>query len=168
MSTAALAAIEPLPAGMTAVPLAGIVNDRDASISYLKLMLNARAVVRGVYVETDIIVNKDWQTASKRVYWLRRIESPDGVVLGGGRGVKAILLRGKIDSDGGRGSLVVRYLTNGLFRSYAECKVLLRRLSPREWTLVNAYNGQSIHRIEVRTWLLGISGLENVCPERAS
>jgi hypothetical protein len=160
--------MEPLPVGMTAVPLAGIVNDRDTSISYLRLMLNARAAVRGVYVETDIDAGNDRKVASKNVYWLEGIESREGIVLGGGQGVKAILLQGDIDSEGGRGSLVIKYLTNGLFMNYAECRVLLRRVSSHDWKLVNAYNGRLINRVEVRTWLLGISTLANVCPEAAS
>lgn len=167
-STATFAAMEPLPAGMTTVPLAGITNDRNASVSYLKLILNGQAAVRGIYVETDVNADQGRQPASKQVYWLKGIESRHGVVLGKGQGVKAILLQGKIDSQDGRGSLVIKYLTNGMFMNYSECKVGLQRVSARNWKLVNAYNGQPINRIRVKTWFLGISTLANVCPDRTS
>ena len=99
-----------------------------------------------------------------RVYWLPKIESTEGVVLGQGQGVKAILLRGTIDSAAGRGALVVKYLKNGLFMTYHECKLSLRRMDTHDWQLINAYDGKPIKQIEIKTWMLGISTLKNVCP----
>ena len=158
------AAMDPVPQGTTAVPLAGITNDRDTSVSYLKLMVNHQSSVSGIYVETKANSKTDQKATSRTVYPLSRIESSKGVVLGQGQGVKAIFLRGKINSSQGRGQLVIKYLTNGVFMNYSECKVGLRRIRPDDWTLVNAYNGQPIKRIKVKTWLLGISTLANVCP----
>lgn len=167
-SVAAFAETQALPVGMGVVPLAAITNDRDTSVSYLNLMVNKHHAVRGIYVETKVPKagqpNAAPRVVSQSVYWLKNIESHRGVVLGQGQGVKAILLRGNIDSQGGRGFLVIKYLNNGIFRSYKQCRIALHRVSPHNWGLVNAYNDRPIKRIEVKTWMLGISTLTHVCP----
>ena len=167
-SITAFAGTEALPTGMGLVPLAAITNDRDTSVSYLNLMVNKQHAVRGIYVETKVPQAGHPDTAgrvvSQSVYWLKNIESRNGVVLGQGQGVKAILLRGNIDSQVGRGFLVIKYLNNGIFRSYKQCRIALHRVNPHKWGLINAYNDQPIKRIEVKTWMLGISTLTHVCP----
>jgi hypothetical protein len=164
MGAAASASTLPLPAGITTVPLAIVTNDRDASVSRLELMVNDAAAVSGIYMETDASADSDPAKAKSRVYPLAGIESTDGVVLGQGQGVKAIYLQGTIASAEGRGKLVIRYLANGVFRRFEECRVDLKRVGPRDWQLVNAYDGQPIQQIQVKTWALGISTLGNVCP----
>src|SRR6185312_3395884 len=159
----ASAATLPLPAGTTAVPLAVITNDRDASVSRMNLMVSD-ATVSGISMETSANAGSDPADATSQVYPLAGIESHDGVVLGQGQGVKAIFLRGNIASQDGHGSLTIRYLTNGVFRHWAECRIDLQKLGPRHWQLVNAYDGRPIARIKVETWALGISTLANVCP----
>jgi len=171
-SAAVFAATDSVPAGITILPLAGITNDRDTTVSYLKLMVNSQATVRGIYLETEEQAKVDGhesrQVASKKIYWLKNIERHPGVVLGQGQGVKAIYLSGNIDSRGGRGSLTIRYLTNGIFMHYSQCKIGLQRVSRHNWELVNAYNGHRVKQIKVRTWMLGISTLANVCPNTLS
>lgn len=162
----ASAATLPLPAGTTAVPLAVITNDRDASVSRMNLMVSD-ATVSGISMETSANAESDPADAKSQVYSLAGIESHDGVVLGQGQGVKAIFLRGDIASQDGHGSLTIRYLTNGVFRHWAECRIDLQKLGPHHWQLVNAYDGQPIERIKVKTWALGISTLANVCPNTA-
>src|SRR5699024_10048958 len=165
LSSIALPAVAaPLPAGMTTVPLATITNDRDTSVSEIKLMLNDQAVVQGIYLTTSASVNSSPSPQQSRVYWLAGIESNHGVVLGQGQGVQAIFLRGDIKPRNGYGSLVISYLSNGIFRSYDQCRVGLQRVDPYNWQLVNSYNNQPITHIEVQTWALGISTLKNVCP----
>lgn len=163
----ASATTAPLPAGTTAVPLATITNDRDASISRLGLMLNSNDdSVRGIYMETSANAAANPADAKGRVYPLAGIESQDGVVLGQGQGVKAIFLKGEIPPQGDHGALVIRYLANGLFRHFKECRIGLQRTGADHWQLVNAYDGQPITHIEVQTWALGISTIGNVCPAR--
>lgn len=168
VSMAAPAGMRQLPADITMLPLAGITNDRDTSVSHLELMVDSHSTVRGIYMETEVPGKPADAPGTgpehAHVYWLRSIESPEGVVLGQGNGVKAILLRGTIDSRAGHGSLVVKYLVNGLLMSYRECKLGLRKRHARDWRLFNAYDGRPITRIEVKTWMLGISTLKNVCP----
>lgn len=162
------AAALPLPAGTTAVPLAVITNDRDTSVSRMNLMVDDQSTVSGIYMETSANADSDPADAKAKVYPLAGIESGDGVVLGQGQGVKAIFLRGNIASAEGRGTLTIRYLTNGVFRHWAECRIDLRKLGPHHWQLVNAYDGHPIERIKVETWALGISTLTNVCPASAA
>jgi hypothetical protein len=126
------------------------------------------ATVSGIYMETSANAESGPADAKSQVYPLAGIESHDGVVLGQGQGVKAIFLRGSIASQDGRGSLTIRYLTNGVFRHWAECRIDLQKLGPHHWQLVNAYDGQPIERIKVETWALGISTLANVCPNTAA
>ncbi len=156
-----------LPVGMTAVPLAIITNDRDTSVSRIELMVDDEAGVSGIYMETRASADSEPARDAGQVYWLEGIESRDGVVLGQGKGHKAILMRGDIASGKGRGSLVIRYLSNGLFGHYKQCRINLRRVAPHRWQLVNAYDGHPIKRIKVKTWALGISTLVNVCPAEA-
>lgn len=161
---AASATAATLPSGMTAVPLATVTNDRDASVSHLDLMVDGQSDVRGIYMQTSANANANPAAASGKIYPLSNIESSDGVVLGQGQGVKAVFLQGTIASRAGHGSLTIKYLTNGVFRHWSECKIGLKRVAPHDWQLINAYNGQPIQNIEVKTWALGISTLANVCP----
>src|SRR5699024_924785 len=120
-----------LPTGMTAVPLATITNDRDTSISKINLILGSQARVRGIYMQTRPSADSEPVQDQNKIYWIGGIESDHGVVLGQGQGVEAILLRGDIQSEDGRGSLVISYLNNGIFGSYNQCTVHLQRLAPR-------------------------------------
>ncbi|APZ42471.1 hypothetical protein [Acidihalobacter ferrooxydans] len=149
-----------LPKDITSVPLASISNDRDKSISYLNLMLGPQYNVRGIFVRTKL----DHHIVSTDVYPLHKIETKKGIVLGHGQGVEAILLRGKINSTDGYGSLIIKYINNGLFHTYKQCKIDLTRTAPTKWQLINAYNGDAVTHIAVKTWLLGISTLTHVCP----
>lgn len=162
LAMSAASTATPLPDGMTAVPLATITNDRDDSVSRIQLMVNERAEVRGIYLETTPASGSQSSRIQGRVYWLDGIQSDTGVVLGQGQGVKAIFLKGVIQPRAG--SLVIRYLHNGLFGSFDQCRINLRRVSPYHWQLVNAYTKHPIQRINVDTWALGISTLDNVCP----
>lgn len=163
-STSAATTTPAVPVGMIAVPLAAITNDRDTSVSRIELVLDDASMVRGIYVETRASKSADGSHATGKMYPLASIETAKGVVLGQGQGVKAILLRGKIASRDGTGTLVIRYLSNGLFHHYKECRVNLERVGPNDWQLLNAYDGHEVKQIRVKTWALGISTLVNVCP----
>lgn len=171
LSCTAFANVDSLPANVDVVPLAGITNDRDSNVSYLKLMLGENNAVRGIYLQTHARPRKASDDgdvgANGGAFSLAEIESDKGVVLRAAQGRKVILLRGNIDSQAGKGSLVITYLTNGLSMSYGQCKVGLRKSGARDWKLVNAYNGKNIKDIEIKTWFLGISTLGNVCPGSA-
>src|SRR5690242_17671619 len=104
---AGFAAAASLPDGVTAVPLAAITNDRDATVSNIELMLGDEGAVRGIYLATRANADADPSQATGQVYPLAGIESEDGVVLGQGKGVKAILLQGTIPPQGDHGSLVI-------------------------------------------------------------
>ncbi|HEX7326047.1 MAG TPA: hypothetical protein VF292_11950 [Rhodanobacteraceae bacterium] len=152
-----------LPPGTTTVPLVAITNDRDTSISEIELMLGPQKRVKGLYIAT---YDKDRaaESAQGQIIPLASLEDPDGAVIGQGKGVKAILLHGSIAPTGGTGTLTIKYITNGLFHRYSDCDVHLQRVRPGDWQLINAYNHNKIAHIHVKTWALGISTLENVCP----
>lgn len=156
-----------LSSGFTAVPLATVTNDRDASVSSLQLMLDGDAEVRGIAMDTRADAGAAPRPDQHRFYPLADIETDAGVVLGQGQGVKAIYLRGTIASRDGRGALVIRYLANGVFRHFSECRIDLQRTAANGWQLVNAYDGQPIDAIRVKTWALGIATIGNVCPAAA-
>lgn len=162
--TAGMAGATSPPVGFTTVPLAVVTNDRDATVSRLQLMLGPADGVRGIYLDTSAAAGEAALADSGRVYPLAAIETGKGVVLGQGQGVKAIYLRGTIGSTDGHGTLVIRYLTNGVFRHFAECSIDLQRVAPDRWQLINAYDGRPIEQMQVRTWALGISTIANVCP----
>lgn len=164
IGTTVSAGAAPIPNGMTTVPLAAITNDRDATVSHFKLIVGDDAAARGIYLDTSANADSPPLETSGQVYWSDAIASDEGVVLGQGQGVKAVFLQGTLESEGEQDSLVIRYLTNGVFMKYAECRVGIQRMSPDGWQLVNAYDGRPIKQIQVRTWMLGISTLENVCP----
>lgn len=153
----------PDPVGATLVPLVAITNDRDTSISEIELLLGPHELVRGLRIAT-YEKGDDPDQAREQLVPLAALESAQGAVVGQGQGVKAILLRGDIHPNEGTGALVIRYLTNGVFGKYKECRVNLRRTGPSQWDLVNAYTHGSVGHIHVKTWALGISTLENVCP----
>lgn len=171
LSTAAFARVDSLPPNVDVVPLAGITNDRDSNVSYLNLMLGEGNAVRGIYVQTRAPARQSNDNgdigANGGAFSLAQIESDNGVVLRAAAGRKVILLRGTIDSRVGKGSLTIKYLTNGLSMSYSQCKVGLKKSGPRQWKLINAYDGKPIDAIEIKTWWLGISTLANVCPGSA-
>lgn len=152
-----------LPAGMSTFPLVAISNDRDTSISEIDLMLGPKKFVRGLYIAT-YEKDRDPDVARGQVIPLVSLEDPEGAVVGQGKGVKAILLKGSIDPAAGNGTLAIKYVTNGIFGRYDECKVELHRTGPDQWQLVNAYNSAKVRHIRVKTWALGIATLENVCP----
>lgn len=163
LACASVAAATPVPSGVSTIPLAVVTNDRDSNVSRLELMLG-NDTVRGLYLRSTHTDGNDQPVSSGRVYTLPEIESRDGVVLGQGQGEKAIFLQGSIVPQSGLGSLTVRYLSNGLFHHYAECRIDLRRVAPGDWQLVNAYDGKPVRYIRVQTWALGIATIANVCP----
>ena len=75
----ASAKVTELPSDIVVAPLAGIVNDRDKSISHLDLMLDRQAVVRGIYMETRVPQKKGVRVEADelvdaRVYWHQRAQ----------------------------------------------------------------------------------------------
>lgn len=154
----------PAPApNVDVVPLARIVNDRNSNVSYLNLMVSRDDAVRGIYVQG----HGSAEGRGNGAFWLRDIQGEKGVVLRKAQGRKVISLRGTIDSRAGKGSLVITYLHNGLLMSYSRCKLGIRKSGRRDWKLINAYNGNEVTDIEIKTWWLGIATLASVCPATA-
>lgn len=155
--------------GVKTIELATITNDRDTSLNILNLVVNKKSQVLGLLLVTKVPAKengqKKYRVTKKIDYPVKKIESKNGIVLGQGQGVKAILMNGKINSDRGSGQLKIKYLSNGLLMHYNSCNIKLQKQTNDSWALVNAYNGKVIKNINVKTWFLGISTLQNVCPK---
>ena len=87
-----------------------------------------------------------------------------GAVLDGDATHEAIVLRGSIDSTLGNASLLITYLSNGLFGRHRDCRVGLVRDPGGRWHIVNAYDRQRVDHLVVKTWALGISTVQGICP----
>lgn len=142
--------------------LAVIHNDRNSDVHTMALVVDRRGGVDALYVQTRHGDGKP-PVVTSRTFDLSEVSSPAGVVLDGDAEHRAIILRGDIDSGPGEGTLTVSYLKNGLFGSYAECRVNLVRHRGK-WQLANAYTGAPVRNVSIETWALGISTISGICP----
>lgn len=139
--------------------LVTVSNDRNSDVQKLSVALNG-STVAGMSFETD---HAD-APADYGNFTLAQIEAANGVVLYSEDGHNAILLQGTVDSAAGKGSLRVSFLANGLTNNYKACNANLTRDTAGQWHLVNAYTNQNVVSINVKTWTLGISTVEGLCP----
>ena len=147
------------------VPLATISSDRNKGISLLSLILDQNSVVSGITFQTqDNDVNPP--VVSQQNFSLADIQTASGALLLEQSGHKVLYLRGRIDSQVGTGALVVRYLSNGLWGSYEECRVNAVRSNDGVWHLQNAYSNQIVQEAKVITYSLGIRTIQNICPSK--
>lgn len=145
-----------VPPGVTLQRLALLTNDRDARVVTLSLMVE-KGLVAGMFsLESD---------GDGKPYWLRDIESKEGVVLLETQGKKALIMSGSLDRETQEGKFTIHYLTNGLFNRYSSCDFRLKKKGDA-WFLQNAYTRDKITRVNVITHSLGITTLEGLCPAR--
>jgi hypothetical protein len=141
--------------------LATVSNDRNADVSMLSLEVENNGTVDGLYFSTK---HADTGQTTHTEFPLSQIQSADGVVLDGDATHKVFILQGTIDAQKGSGLLTVKYLANGLTGEYQQCGgIKLQRAQDQKWSLFN-YKNQPLTKIEVVTWALGISTVQNVCP----
>ena len=143
-------------AHVTLQPLARITNDRNADLQRLEVLLEAGQVV-GLRFDT---INGENPHASD--FSLADMQA--GVVLDGDAQHEAIILRGSIDSRVGDSQLLISYLSNGLFGRHKACRAGMERDASGQWHIVNIYDHQWVAQLVVRTWSLGISTIEGICP----
>lgn len=141
--------------------LAVITNDHNSDINDLFLLLDSEGQVEGIRFDTQH-ANSDSVTSED--FTLDEIESDAGAVLVHEEGYDAVILKGEIDSVAGKGDLTVSYLSDGLMDSYSDCSALLRRDGKQRWQLINSTTGAIITRMRIRTWSMGISTIEGLCP----
>ena len=137
-----------VPPGTSVTPLLKVSTDRGPEVYMLGLLRDGRGAAQGLYMDTGAVGTP---------YSFAEIAMPAGVTLFESSGRKVLLLQGQ----GGR--LHLRYLTNGLFGTYASCDVLLQSRSGQYW-MQNAYTGQKVVAARVITSALGVSTIQGICP----
>jgi len=154
----------PFPEDVEIQPLGVIRNDRDASVSYLDLMIGVGnpSDVRGIYIENH--KHNEQNEITTVTHLLNEIQSHDGAALDDS-GHRAIVLNGEVNGVQGAGNLQLKFIYNGLINWHSKCDVKIRKSESGFWEMVNAYTGQIIDEIQIKTWKLGISTIGNVCPE---
>jgi hypothetical protein len=143
-------------ADVTFQRLASITNDRNADLQYLGVLLDAGQVVG---LRFDTINGNDPHESDFSID-----EMKAGAVLDGDATHKAIVLRGSIDSAVGNADLVITYLSNGLFGKHKDCRADMVRDQSGQWHIVNIYDRQWVNHLVVKTWALGISTVQGICP----
>ncbi|HQU17370.1 MAG: hypothetical protein B7Z66_09235 [Chromatiales bacterium 21-64-14] len=151
------------PAPTQTLQIASIANDHDSSVSNLGLTIAADGHVLGISIVTNYPNPNGPARIVRRAYPLQRLEDAQGIVLTHQRGLDFITLRGRIDQKSDRGNLVIRYLSNAIFRTYHQCRIELQRDNQGGWHLVDPHNGKTVPRLYVKTWMLGISTIDPLC-----
>jgi len=137
-------------------------SDRSSDLNVLSALIDpSSSVAKGLSVS---VVNGGQVTKQER-FSIAQIASAGGAVLASENGMAAVILQGHVDPVNG-GQARIRYLTNALSRTYAECKAAVHRSKDGRWNVVNAYTGQVVAHAHVKTWTLGISAIEGLCPGR--
>lgn len=138
-----------------------LTNDRNQELNYLSALFDKTSTPVGMNI--SVVLNG--KTTSSTNFSLAEISSANGVIVASVAGRAAVILRGKLDSASG-GEVTMKYLTNLVAGSYAECHARVRRLSDGRWQVVNAYTGQAVTRGHIQTWELGISAIVGICPTK--
>lgn len=156
---------EEVPPGVTLERLAAMTSDRDKNIHYLNLMIDDKNLIAGLFNESDP-KNKpsDDDARGEHVFWLRDIESEEGVVLAVAKGRKALILRGLLDRETQEGRFTIKYLANGLTMRYESCDFELKR-KENGWFVKNVYTGAEVTSVHIETKMLGIATLKGICPK---
>ena len=96
------------------------------------------------------------------IFWMRDLESEEGVVLLNRSDRNAILLNGSLDRETKEGQFVLRYLTNGITMSYEKCTIDLK-YDKSGWYIQNATSGERVQQAFVETYFLGIKKIQGLC-----
>lgn len=151
-----------LPPDARLQEIAKITNSRDASVAVLSVALGPKDEVLGVYSVYEM--NDGTGDVIRDLMPLSEIQSPQGSVLHEEDGLKIFILQGSVDAQHGAAQLQIRYLANGIKRSYDSCRINASRSAQGTWSLVNAYNGKPVTEAHAMAWAFGIKTIENVCP----
>lgn len=157
---------EDIPSGVRLQKLVTLTNDKDNNAINLHLMLDKSDLVTGFYGQAN--ENNIFAQANERgknVFWLRDIESKEGVVLASRSGYDVLLMNGNLDRESQEGKFTIRYLSNGLSKRYESCDFFLRK-AKNSWFIQNAYTKAKVTKVNVTSWSLGITTIEGICPKK--
>ncbi len=137
-------------------PLATMTNDRNANIDKLYVAMDKRGVVEGIrFLPGGSPCPADFTNA--------QISSPDGANLENDEH-KPIMLHANFNPNSNQTAFVVDYLSNGLWGTYKTCRAEVVRDSKGVWHLINTYTNTPVTHLSVKTWTLGISTIDGICP----
>jgi hypothetical protein len=161
MKTALLAFAILLSPGAHAAPLAGSPNtlfilssDVDSDLTTFSV-----DIAGGAVAGFEATSGSDSAIAS---FAAADVAKPEGVVVHSFHGHDVLFLQGAVDGKSGEGTFHLKYLSNGLTRSFAPCDFLLKK-SGSNYFAQNASTGDHITNPKILTWSLGISTLQGIC-----
>jgi hypothetical protein len=156
--------MEAPPSGYTMQRLTTLTSDRDKNINYLNILIDANGILGGLYNESDPNNKPGEGDDNTDTFWLRDIESAEGVVLASGRGRKALILKGKLDRETQEGRFTLKYLANGLTMRYENCDFELKRQpNAGPWYVKNIHTGATVTSIHIETHALGLKHIKSIC-----
>lgn len=159
----------PAPAAVTSQNLAMIGNDQTGGLSQLAAVVD-EASLRGILFRQ--IKGGTPGDNPLRKFTVAQMMAPQGVVLVKEQGYDAVLLQARADASpissrqnaGAKFNVEVRYLQNALTGDYGRCQLALEKGDEGSWFLRNVQSGNKISKILVKTWTMGITTLQGVCP----
>jgi hypothetical protein len=155
----------PVPPGVRLHLLATITNNRNSDVHELNVEINPDQSVRGLYFNS--FINSTQPPIHRtREFPLSELLRPKGATIIAESGHDVIYLFAQLGPQQRSADLVVRYLSNGLFNSYEDCSLKAAIDDSGEWNLLNAYTGKKLDQIIIQAWSLGVSTIENVCPQQ--
>lgn len=151
----------PTPSGVKLQKILQIKTDLGAKIA-LSVMLDKRGNLAGIHTNMQGADSSSQSgLTSDGIFWLKDIESNDGVALVEKGNLKVLELKGELDRSTQEGDLVVRYVTNGLWGSYGECTVNVRK-NGEKYEVLNV-NNKPVSNVFIETGTMGIKSLKGLC-----
>ncbi len=141
-------------------PLVTITNDRDSRNNTLFLMTDSAQRVSGLYSETLGI-----PTALRHVFDRSLLESDYGAVLEEQSSCDIFVVKGRFSDSEEQARLDIRFLKNGLLKTYDSCRVSLRRDKHGQWGLFRP-DGHLIKKLHILSWAMGVSSVEGLCSKK--
>jgi len=148
-----LCSLPALAAPKTVKPLFSMSNDRDANVDKYEVELGADGNVTGFAVSP---AGKPAQSFS-----LASVARPDGAVLINSQGYDVLFLQGALKKGTQEGIFHLKYLSNGLSRSYTTCDFELKKKGDAYFA--QSTSGQVITKAKMTSWSLGIASLVGIC-----
>jgi hypothetical protein len=140
--------------------LVAMSNDRDTVISDISFVTDHL----GVVFRVSYLIRENGKVTGQKSFPVAQLTTADGVVLEEERGVKALSLHGKVNSQSGQSSLYIRFVANGLTGEFKTCAMRAVRNPKGVWQLLDFRSLKPITQAKMLTWALGIQTIEGICP----
>jgi hypothetical protein len=134
--------------------MATLASDQDDKTSKLYVLVDDKSAIQEFQFES---------TEGRSIFTLKQVSSRDGVVLLNDQGYDAILLKGTISNELGKGEAVIKYLTNAWTSHYNSCPIKIERNKESQWKIINAHTAQSVEKLIIKVSTMGIKTIEGIC-----